>query len=105
MTRRGGVARDLVWILGAALAVNTTVLVQLGGHPLLQPHGELDTTYYVELARRVAAGGPLAVREAFFVSPLLPGTSSPRSSSSASRSSRRASSISGWGRRRSGSST
>ena len=70
MTGRGGVPRDLVWLLGAALAVNATVLVQLGGHPLLQPHGELDTTYYVELARRVAAGGPLAVRDAFFVSPL-----------------------------------
>ncbi len=43
---------------------------QLGNHPLLQPQGELDTTYYVELAQKVAHGGPLAVAEPFFVSPL-----------------------------------
>ena len=59
-----------LWLAGAALAVKATVLVQLGHHPLLQPHGDLDTTHYVELARQIAAGGPLAVREAFFVSPL-----------------------------------
>jgi len=57
-------------LLAAAFAVKLTVLAQLGGHPLLQPHGELDTTYYVELARRVAGGGPLAIPEPFFVSPL-----------------------------------
>ena len=45
-------------------------LAQLGSHPLLQPHGELDSSYYVKLARMVAQGGPLAVAEPFFVSPL-----------------------------------
>ena len=62
-----------VWLLGmlaAALAVKLIVLAQLGSHPLLQPHGELDTSYYVELARKVAHEGPLAVTEPFFVSPL-----------------------------------
>ena len=61
------------WLPGlmlAALAVKAVVLVQLGGHPLLQPHGELDTAYYVDLAQKVAHGGPLAVTEPFFVSPL-----------------------------------
>lgn len=64
---------SLVWLIGPAafaLAVKAAVLAQLGGHPLLQPHGALDTAYYVELARKVAAEGPLAVTEPFFVSPL-----------------------------------
>jgi tetratricopeptide (TPR) repeat protein len=68
-TRRSGWVWLLVVML-AALAVKSVVLVQLGGHPLLQPHGELDTAYYVELAQKVARGGPLAVAEPFFVSPL-----------------------------------
>lgn len=72
---RGGNRRHaaLPWLLGllaAALAVKGIVLAQLGNHPLLQPHGELDTSYYVELAQKVAHGGPLAVAEPFFVSPL-----------------------------------
>jgi Flp pilus assembly protein TadD/4-amino-4-deoxy-L-arabinose transferase-like glycosyltransferase len=57
-------------VVAAALAVKAIVLVQLGGHPLLQPLGELDTAFYVDLAQRVAAAGPLAVTEPFFVSPL-----------------------------------
>jgi Flp pilus assembly protein TadD/4-amino-4-deoxy-L-arabinose transferase-like glycosyltransferase len=57
-------------ILVAAFAVKAIVLGQLGEHPLLQPHGDLDTTHYIDLARRVANGGPLAIREPFFVSPL-----------------------------------
>lgn len=62
--------RSLLGLLVAALAVKATVLAQLGGHPLLQPHGDLDTTYYIELGRRVAGGGPLAITEPFSVSPL-----------------------------------
>jgi Flp pilus assembly protein TadD len=62
------------WIVGAvlatALAVKLAVLSALGGHPLLQPLGELDTALYVEIGRKVAAGGPLAITEPFFVSPL-----------------------------------
>ena len=57
-------------VVAAALAVKAAVLLELGGHPLLQPHGDLDTASYIDLARRVAAGGPLAVTEPFFVSPL-----------------------------------
>jgi 4-amino-4-deoxy-L-arabinose transferase-like glycosyltransferase/Tfp pilus assembly protein PilF len=57
-------------LLVVAFAIKAAVLAQLGGHPLLQPHGELDTAYYVDLARRVADGGPLAIREAFYLSPL-----------------------------------
>jgi 4-amino-4-deoxy-L-arabinose transferase-like glycosyltransferase/cytochrome c-type biogenesis protein CcmH/NrfG len=57
-------------ILFATLAVKATVLAQLHAHPLLQPHGELDSTYYIELAQKIAGGGPLAMTEPFFVSPL-----------------------------------
>jgi tetratricopeptide (TPR) repeat protein len=72
---RSGNARRAGWVwllvvMLAALAVKAVVLVQLGGHPLLQPHGELDTAYYVDLAQKIARGGPLAVTEPFFVSPL-----------------------------------
>ena len=57
--------------LGAAAAVvKLAALAQFGDHPLLQAHGELDTAYYIELARRVAAEGPLAPVGAFVVSPL-----------------------------------
>ena len=44
--------------------------MQLWNHPLLQPHGELDTAYYVTLSHRVASEGVLAPIGAFFVSPL-----------------------------------
>ncbi|MGE5835832.1 MAG: glycosyltransferase family 39 protein, partial [Acidobacteriota bacterium] len=63
---RGGFAL----VVAIALLVKAIVLAQLYDHPLLQPQGELDTTTYVELARTVAEGGPLAVKEPFFVSPL-----------------------------------
>ncbi|HYT65777.1 MAG TPA: tetratricopeptide repeat protein [Vicinamibacterales bacterium] len=57
-------------VLAAALATKLIVLAQLGGHPLLQPHGDLDPAYYVDLARKISTAGPLAPREPFFVSPL-----------------------------------
>src|SRR5688500_18616521 len=44
--------------------------MQLWDHPLLQPHGELDTAYYVTLGQRVASEGVFAPVGAFFVSPL-----------------------------------
>ena len=56
--------------MAAAFAVKLVVLVQLWDHPLLQPHGELDTAYYVALSTRIAAEGMLASDAAFFVSPL-----------------------------------
>lgn len=66
-----GVPRlGLALLLLGTLAVKATVLAQLAGHPLLQPHGDLDTAFYLDLARRVASGGLLAVPEPFFVSPL-----------------------------------
>lgn len=58
------------WLLAAALAVKAVALLQLHGHPLLQPAGELDTAYYVALAREVAAGDLSAGGRVFFVSPL-----------------------------------
>ena len=57
-------------IVAAAFVVKLVVLVQLWNHPLLQPHGELDTAYYVTLGRRIASEGVFAPIGAFFVSPL-----------------------------------
>jgi tetratricopeptide (TPR) repeat protein len=61
-----------LWMLAlvGAFAIKVAVLAQLGEHPLLQPQGDLDTTRYIELARKLAAGGPLAVTEPFYLSPL-----------------------------------
>jgi Flp pilus assembly protein TadD/4-amino-4-deoxy-L-arabinose transferase-like glycosyltransferase len=46
------------------------VALQLDKHPLLQPDTGLDTTAYVELARRVAAGDFALGPGLYFVSPL-----------------------------------
>ena len=43
-------------ILAMAAAVKGLAIAQLGGHPLLQPAGGLDSEWYVALASRVAAG-------------------------------------------------
>jgi len=66
----GGFRAGFALVVAIAFLVKAIVLAQLYDHPLLQPHGELDTTTYVELAQTVAQGGPLAVKEPFFVSPL-----------------------------------
>lgn len=68
-------SRDLSWrraalVVAAAFAVKLVVLMQLWNHPLLQPHGELDTAYYISLSERVASEGVLASTGAFVVSPL-----------------------------------
>jgi tetratricopeptide (TPR) repeat protein len=60
----------LTGIVAAAFVVKLAVLIQLRNHPLLQPHGELDTAYYVTLGTRIASEGVLAPIGAFFVSPL-----------------------------------
>ena len=57
-------------LVAAAFVVKLIVLLQLRDHPLLQPHGELDTAYYVALGQRIAQEGVLAPIGAFFVSPL-----------------------------------
>ncbi len=57
-------------IVTAAFAVKLVVLLQLWNHPLLQPHGELDTAYYVTLSRQIASEGVLAPTGVFVVSPL-----------------------------------
>jgi hypothetical protein len=46
--------RRVASIVAAAIVVKAIVLLQLRNHPLLQPHGELDTAYYVTLSQRVA---------------------------------------------------
>ena len=61
--------KPLLVLGAAAFAVKLVVLGQLWDHPLLQPHGELDTAYYVTLAGRIASEGVLAPIGAF-VSPL-----------------------------------
>jgi tetratricopeptide (TPR) repeat protein len=60
----------LLGLLAAVLAVKLVVAAQLGGYPLLQPIGGLDTAVYVELARKVAAGDWLLGPGAYYVSPL-----------------------------------
>lgn len=57
-------------VVTVAFAVKLVVLLQLWNHPLLQPHGELDTAYYVALSQHVATEGVLAPTGAFVVSPL-----------------------------------
>jgi tetratricopeptide (TPR) repeat protein len=60
----------LAGLLAAVLVIKAAVLFQLGSHSMLQPHGDLDPTVYIELGQKIARGGVLAVSEPFFVSPL-----------------------------------
>jgi tetratricopeptide (TPR) repeat protein len=62
--------RTGAFIVMTAFVVKLVVLMQLWNHPLLQPHGELDTAYYIALSRRIAGEGLFAPIGAFFVSPL-----------------------------------
>jgi tetratricopeptide (TPR) repeat protein len=63
-----------VWIpiavLALALAVRVVVVLQLSGHPLLVPRGELDDGAYARLAARVASGDLLLAPEPYFLAPL-----------------------------------
>jgi hypothetical protein len=67
---RTGPWRTAAVLVAAAFAVKLVVLLQLRHHPLLQPHGELDTAYYLALGRRLAADGLLSPVDTTFVSPL-----------------------------------
>ena len=61
---------SLFVLLGAVFVIKLGVLLQLKDHPLTSPDAGLDTTAYVELARRVLAGD-IALRPGlYFVSPL-----------------------------------
>jgi tetratricopeptide (TPR) repeat protein len=57
-------------VLGAVLVLKIGVALQLDRHPLLQPNTGLDTTAYVELAKRVAAGDVGLGPGLYYVSPL-----------------------------------
>jgi tetratricopeptide (TPR) repeat protein len=56
--------------LAAVLALKIGVALQLDRHPLLQPDTGLDTTAYVELAKRVVAGDIALGPGLYYVSPL-----------------------------------
>ena len=58
------------WLLGAVFLLKLAVLLQLKGHPLVQPDAGLDTTAYVELARRVVNGDVGLGPGLYYVSPL-----------------------------------
>ena len=58
------------WLLGAVFLLKLAVLLQLKGHPLVQPDAGLDTTAYVELARRVVNGDLSLGPGLYYVSPL-----------------------------------
>lgn len=60
----------IVVVLTFTLAVKCVVLFQLHRHPLLQPVGEMDSAYYVQLAQQVASGDVFLGSNAFFISPL-----------------------------------
>ena len=65
--------RRLLLLAAGAIAAKAAVLAQLGGHPLLQPYGDLDGGVYARLAWRIANGDLLLRGEGpvpFFVSPL-----------------------------------
>src|SRR5262249_793621 len=71
--RQEAEGRSFVWpAIGLALGflLKLVVTVQLKDHPLLQPDAGLDTTAYVDLARRVL-GGDLGLGPGlYYVSPL-----------------------------------
>src|SRR6185295_7993222 len=62
-------AAVLVFLAGVFL-LKATVALQLDKHPLLQPDTGLDTTAYVELARRVLAGDVALGPGLYYVAPL-----------------------------------
>jgi len=67
------VTRRLLLLLAGTLAAKAAVLARLGGHPLLQPYGDIDGGVYARLAARIAHGDVLLRGEGaepYFVSPL-----------------------------------
>ena len=62
--------RPLYLLLAPVLLLKLVIALQLDKHPLLQPDTGLDTTAYVELARRVVAGDIALGPGLYYVSPL-----------------------------------
>jgi Flp pilus assembly protein TadD/4-amino-4-deoxy-L-arabinose transferase-like glycosyltransferase len=62
--------RSLLVFLAAVFLLKAIVALQLDRHPLLQPETGLDTTAYVELAKRVAAGDLSLGPGLYYVAPL-----------------------------------
>ena len=60
----------LFLLLAAAFAAKLIVLLQLRDHPLLQADAGLDTSVYIELAKRVVGGDTWLGPGLYFVSPL-----------------------------------
>src|SRR6266849_1604533 len=59
-----------VLTLAAVFVLKLVVLLQLRNHPLTQPDAGLDTTAYVELARKVLDGNWTLGPGVYYVSPL-----------------------------------
>lgn len=57
-------------IAGGAFLIKLIVLLQLHGHPLLQPRSGLDNAVYLDLARQIAGGDWAGGAGVYFVSPL-----------------------------------
>src|SRR5687767_4079943 len=62
--------KRLALFLAAIFVIKLVVALQLGRHPLLQPDAGLDTTAYVELAKRVVEGDLTLGPGLYYVSPL-----------------------------------
>lgn len=62
--------RALLVFLAGVLAVKVIVALQLDSHPLLQPSTGLDTSAYVDLAKRVVDGDLALGPGLYYVSPL-----------------------------------
>ena len=68
MTRRE--RRWLTVFIAGVFVLKTAIALQLDAHPLLQPDTGLDTTAYVELATRVAAGDLTLGSGLYYLAPL-----------------------------------
>jgi len=60
----------LLILLAAVFLVKLVVVLQLRDHPLLQANAGLDTSVYIDLARKVLAGNRSLAPGLYFVSPL-----------------------------------
>ena len=68
----------LLLLLAAVFAAKLIVLLQLRDHPLLQADTGLDTSVYIDLARKIVAGDTWLGPGLYFVSPLYISEVSPQ---------------------------